>query len=105
MKQEMPDAILAMGGALTLFDRLTLPAEVTRALGCASGQVAVTIKRGRRTVSSRRAALRRDCTFRSAVSFASRRRLGSGRLRVTARFLGNSVLRSLPAEARSVRAG
>ena len=89
----------------TTSGRLTLPSEVTRAVGCASGQVAVTLKRGRRTVSSRRAALRRDCTYRSVVTFASRRRLGDGRLRVVARFLGNSVLRSAAAQGRSVRVG
>lgn len=89
----------------TASGRLTLPAQVARALGCAGGQVAVTIKRGRRTVSSRRATLRRDCTYRSTVTFASRARLGSGRLRVTARFLGNSVLRSTSAAGRTVRAG
>jgi Ca2+-binding RTX toxin-like protein len=89
----------------TTSGRLGLPAAVSRAAGCAGGEVAVVIKRGARTVSSRRAALRRDCTFRSTVRFTSRRRLGSGRLRVLTRFLGNDVLRPSSAPTRSMRAG
>jgi Ca2+-binding RTX toxin-like protein len=89
----------------TTTGRLALPAAVSRTIGCANGAVAVTIKRGSRTLSARRAALRRDCTFRSTVRFNSGRRLGNGRLRVVARFLGNGVLRQRAAASRSVRAG
>jgi hypothetical protein len=64
------------------------------------GRVSVTFKRGRRTVSSRRTRLRRDCTFRSRVRFALRRRLAPPRrLRVLVRFEGNGVL--LPRRART----
>ena len=89
----------------TTSGRLNLPAGVTRAQGCAEGEVAITVKRGRRTMSTRRATLRRDCTFRSTISFRSRPGLGGGRLRVAARFLGNDVLRPVSAPTRTARAG
>jgi hypothetical protein len=64
------------------------------------GRVSVTFKRGRRTVSSRRTRLRRDCTFRSRVRFGLRRRLAAPRrLRVLVRFEGNGAL--LPRRART----
>jgi hypothetical protein len=84
--------------------RLTLPAGVSPALGCADGIVSVQIKAGARTLSNRRARLRRDCSFRSGVTFNSRRRFGRARsLRFTIRFTGNEVLNRTTAVARNVR--
>jgi hypothetical protein len=48
--------------------------------------------------------LRRDCSFRSRVTFHRAARLGSGRLRFDARFFGNRVLRAVHGRARVVRA-
>jgi hypothetical protein len=86
--------------------RLTLPAGVTRPQACGSGVVSVQIKRGRSTVSTRRVLLARDCRYSSSVRFGDRQRIGSiGRLRVTARFLGNARLGRATAPTRSIRAG
>ena len=80
------------------------PAGVSAAAGC-SGTVTVTIKRGARTISTRRAKLTRTCTYTSTAAFSSRGRLGNGRLRITARFGGNAVLKARSSAGRNVRAG
>ena len=83
----------------TITGRLTLPRGISRAVGC-RGPVSVTIKRGGTTISSRRVFVqRRDCTYRSTVTFATARRFGMTipQLRITARFLGNA--RIAPATA------
>jgi len=70
-----------------------MPAGVTRAQGCAGGDVAVQFKAGRKTISTRHVALTRTCSYRSRVTFRSRSRFPrSGRLTVRVRFLGNAVL-------------
>lgn len=85
---------------------LQLPTGVTRAQGCGDGIVSVQVKRSRTTISTRRVALRRDCSYSSTVTFNDRRRLGrTGRLRFTARFLGNEVLGTRAAPTRTARAG
>lgn len=84
--------------------RLRLPVGVSPALGCGSGIVSVQVKAGGRTLSTRRAKVRRDCTFTSVVTFSSRRRFGrSGTLRFTLRFTGNEVLKRSLAVARNIR--
>jgi len=67
---------------------------------CGSGVVAVQVKLGRRTVSTRRAKLAGDCSFRTSVTFRHRR----GRLKFTARFYGNRALLSAVAKTRFARA-
>ena len=84
--------------------KLLLPSFVTPDFGCGEGVVSVQIKARGRTVSTRRVRLRNDCTFRSVVSFGTRRRLRPGRLRVIARFEGNSTLAPVSARPRRVRA-
>jgi hypothetical protein len=84
---------------------VALPAGVTAAEACGDGIVSVQVKRGTRTISTRRVTLKRDCTYSSTVSFADRRRLGTGRLKFTARFLGNEVLGVRTAPSRTARAG
>jgi len=87
-----------------LTGRLSLPAGVTVAQGCASGVVSVQVKAGSRTISTRRANLRRDCTYALSVAFANRRRFGSARsLRFTASFGGNPLLKAARAASRSGR--
>lgn len=74
--------------------------------GCSAGVVSVQVKRGATTLSTRRTNLRRNCTYSSSVTFTNRRRLGSsGRLRFTARFLGNAVLTRATAPTRTAGAG
>jgi len=89
-----------------LTGRLSLPGTVTAAQGCASGVVSVQVKAGSRTVSTRRANLRRDCSYALSFAFANRRRFGSARsLRFTARFGGNPLLKAARATSRSGRIG
>jgi hypothetical protein len=81
-----------------------MPAGVTRAQGCASGDVSVVIKAGRKTISARRVRLTRTCTYRSRVTFASRKRFpASGRLTVRTRFPGNAVLAPRRAATATIR--
>lgn len=83
-----------------------LPTGVTRGQGCGRGVVSVQVKRGSKTISTRRANLSKSCGYSSTVSFANRRRIGkTGRLKITARFLGNDVLGLRNAASRKVRAG
>jgi len=85
--------------------RLSLPSGLSPATSCQGGRVSVQIKRGTRTLSTRRVNLRSNCTFSTSVSFARARRLARGTLKVTARFLGNAVLLPRAAPSRTVRAG
>ena len=80
--------------------RLVRPAGVTAAAGC-RGTVTVQVKAGRRTISARRARLRRSCRFSSRVTFRRAARLGRGRLKFIVRFAGNRVI--APGSARTVR--
>ncbi|MGH2867268.1 MAG: hypothetical protein ACRDNK_06830, partial [Solirubrobacteraceae bacterium] len=89
--------------ALTTSGRLFVPA--VGAKRC-SGFVRIGIKHGKTTVSSRRVKLSRRCTYRSKVTIRSQRRLGGhGRLKVSARFLGNRFLAPKGGPTRSVRYG
>ncbi len=85
--------------------RVVLPAAVTRTQGCRTGVVAVTFKVASKTISNRRATLRRDCTYVSRVTFRSSSRLDRSRLRVSVRFLGNAVLKARSATRDAVRVG
>ena len=85
--------------------KVVLPTGVTRANGCA-GRVSVQIKRGRKTISTRRRTVTGACTFVSRVTFGDKTRLPrSGRLKVTVRFLGNGVLLPRGAKSKFVRFG
>jgi hypothetical protein len=83
----------------TTTGRLTPPSGVAAGEACGSGIVSVQVKAGRRTVSTRRTGLRRDCTFRATVTFRRPRRT----LTFTARFFGNRVVTGL--RTARVRAG
>lgn len=83
---------------------LRRPADVSAAQGCGAGVVSVQVKAGAKTISTRRVALRRNCTFVSTVTFSNRKRLGStGRLKFVLRFTGNAVLSRSAAVARNLR--
>ncbi len=84
----------------TVRGTLALPAAVTPAQGCAGAPVTVTAKAGKRTVSTRRAKLSAACTYALTISFHAR---PASRLRFSARFDGNTVLRPRSATGRSVR--
>lgn len=73
--------------------KVTPPASVSQALGCADGIVAIQVKAGRKTLSNRRVKLTKSCTFSQKVSFRSRQRFAkNGKLKFTARYAGNDVL-------------
>ena len=82
--------------------RIRLPRGVTRLQGCGKGRVSVQVKRGSKTISSRRVALGKKCGFSSRVVFYERSRVGRGTLRFVVRFLGNSVL--IPRSGLTLRA-
>ena len=84
---------------------LTLPEDVSRARGCSGATVSIQVKHRSRTITTRRAKLRKSCGYSTTVAFASRRRLGNGRLTFRARFSGNKVLKSRNSSSRSARAG
>ncbi|MGZ6642495.1 MAG: hypothetical protein ACXVFT_11730 [Solirubrobacteraceae bacterium] len=65
-----------------------------------SGKVTVQVKRGHRTISTRRVSLRRDCSYRSTVTFARVR----GTLRFLVRFGGNAAVAPANAKPRRARA-
>ena len=73
-----------------------------RSAGACSGSVRVTAKAGRRTVSSRRARLRSNCTYSVRVRFSSR---PASRLRFNARFAGNSSTLARSSRGRTARLG
>ena len=58
------------------------------------------VKKGRRTISTRRVSLRKDCSYRSTVSFKKVR----GSLRFLVRFGGNSAVKPANAKVRRARA-
>jgi len=82
---------------------LTLPSGLSRSLGC-FGVVSVQVKAGTRTISTRLANLRSNCTFSSTVSFNDKRRFsGRASLKFTARFAGNQFVFPITAKSRPGR--
>lgn len=89
----------------TATGRLSLRPGVSRAVGC-NGQVRLTQRyqdpeSGRRVLTTQRATLRDDCTYRRVIKVPGDRK----RITVTARFLGNKVVAPATSRSRTVRAG
>ena len=85
--------------------RVRLPKGLTSKQACGSGYVTVQLKAARKTISTRRVQLSRSCTYRSRVTFRSRKRFAtSDKLTVRVRFLGNGVLAPRSARSAKVRA-
>jgi Ca2+-binding RTX toxin-like protein len=83
---------------------LSRPPAVTPAIGCTGGTVAVTVKAGTRTLSTRRVALRSNCTYRVTFTFGDRSRFRrASSLRVQARYSGNTALTARRSATRTVR--
>ena len=75
---------------------------------CSSaGFVSMQVKRRGATISTRRARLASDCSYRIAVTFRNRRRIGPGRqrLRFTIRWLGNRYLEPVTIRTLTRRVG
>ena len=78
------------------------PDGLSAADACGRGKVLVTAKAGPETISARKVDLRRDCTYRTRISFRRPQRFrNASRLRFVARFHGNARMSS--AESRTVR--
>jgi hypothetical protein len=86
----------------TTAGKLALPTGVTAATGC-SGTIDISFKAGTKTVSSRRVALRADCSYSSKVTFRLPRRLNPRTLSVVTVFSGNSVLDAIRGKRHTVR--
>jgi len=84
--------------AFTIGGRVVLPAAVST--GACQGLVAVQIKHGPGTVSLRRVALRRNCTYRESVSILTSRLRGRRLTTVIVTFQGNNLLRAVSAHRR-----
>ena len=82
--------------------KLTLPGGVSAAAGC-QGTVSVSFKAGKKTVSTRRVAIKPDCTYSSRVTFRLPRRLNPKTLTVVPVFGGNAVLDGVRGPRRTVR--
>jgi amidase len=77
-----------------------LPSGTTRAAAC-NGKVQVTIKAGKRTLSTQQVALGAKCAFSSRVTISAAKLRQASRVTVQVRFLGNAVVK--PESAPSVR--
>jgi Ca2+-binding RTX toxin-like protein len=86
----------------TTSGKLTLPAGVAAARGC-NGTVAVQIKAGKKTVSTRRVELKSTCAYSSKVTFRLPSRLKPKTLRVFVTYRGNAVLLEKAAKVYSVK--
>ncbi len=84
----------------TLSGKLTVPAQA----GSCSGRVAIRIKRGTRTLSSRTVAVKSNCSYRVTVKLSARA-AGPAKLTVQASFQGNQGLLPKSAKSVSVRTG
>ena len=82
-----------------------LPTGVTPAQACSGGgSVAIEFRVGKLRLPQT-ATLRPDCSFRTSIAFPSRRSLGNGRIAISAKFGGNTVLGTAKAPSQKVRAG
>ncbi|HUR85755.1 MAG TPA: hypothetical protein VMY78_10455 [Solirubrobacteraceae bacterium] len=85
--------------SFTISGKLSLPAGVTKAAGC-KGTVKLTGKRGTKTVVTKSATLKSDCSYSIKASVKTK-----GQVKMTVRFDGNSVLKGKNAATRIARAG
>ena len=83
------------------------PAGLTKAEACTDiGFVSVQVKRGKKTISTRRVRLKPTCTYSSTVTFRDRKRIRTAkRLKFTARFLGNRFLEPITPSSIKARLG
>jgi hypothetical protein len=82
--------------------RLNLPSGVTKPNGC-KGDVIVTFKAGKKTISARRAKVSRSCTFSKKVTFSLPGRLHPRTLRVHVAFRGNAVVSPKASKTKTVK--
>jgi len=83
----------------TIKGKLGLPAGVTAAKGC-SGTVTVTGTRGSKTLVTKTASIKKDCSYKITATVK-----GKGKIRFSAKFAGNSTLAAKSSPVRIGRAG
>jgi Ca2+-binding RTX toxin-like protein len=85
----------------TVRGTIALPAGVSKAEGCLAGTVTVTGRRdSKNAFAPKTVKVTKACTYSATVSVARK-----GRVKLTARFSGNTVLKAKSSPARTVRAG
>jgi Ca2+-binding RTX toxin-like protein len=82
--------------------KINLPSGVTAANGC-KGDVIITFKAGKKTISSRRAKVSKSCTFSKSVTFSLPSRLHPKTLRVHVAFRGNAVVSPKGSKTKTVK--
>ena len=87
----------------TTSGKLSLPANVTPAVACKGGLVSIQFRAGKKTVSNRRVGLKKDCTYKSAVTFRIPARLHPKTVEVRVAFLGNQTVNPRQAKSGRVR--
>jgi hypothetical protein len=78
---------------------VSLPAGVTKANGC-KGSVTITLKKGKKTVTSKKATLKSNCTYSAKVTVKSK-----AKMTATAKFGGNAAVGAKTSAKINVRAG
>ena len=76
-----------------------MPAGITKAKGC-SGSVTITLKKGTKTVTSKKATLKKDCTYSAKVTVKSK-----AKLKASSKFAGNAAVGAKSSTKINVRAG
>jgi WD40 repeat protein len=93
----------------TLPFKFTFSGKLTPATGTTcSGKVALTVKRGKKTVAKKTAKLSSKCKWKTVVKFKDRKKLGkkrSGKLVAKARYAGNKAMNAKSSKALTVRYG
>ncbi|HWK26226.1 MAG TPA: Ig-like domain-containing protein [Solirubrobacter sp.] len=96
-----PNRVRRAPYSLRLTGRVSRPEAVSPSHGC-KGTVTLTAKRGKKTVSTHRAPVRRTCEYSATFKFASR---PASRLKLQAKFAGNEVLEPKSSRTRTARLG
>jgi hypothetical protein len=96
-QRRLPDRVTVTG-------RMVPPSSLSNFLAC-RGYFDVTFRVGKIAVQSLRAGIHKDCTFKLAVVFHSRRRLMGGHVQVHVLFAGNRFLHRLEAPPIAIQVG
>jgi hypothetical protein len=85
--------------------KLRLPKGVSKTAGC-NGDVLVRITRGNKLITKQRVKLSKQCKYATKLTASAKlSKFGSGKMRVRARFLGNSALTSAKSPWRRAQYG
>ena len=85
--------------SFTFSGKVTLPSGVTTAKGC-SGTVTVTLKNGKKTVTTKKVSVKKDCTYSAKVTVSKK-----GKMKASVKFAGNSSVGAKTSAALNLRAG